>query len=83
MCTSLTFTAGGAYAGRTLDLEYDFGQEVVITPRGHKLTFHSLPPLEEHYAMIGMAHVAEDQALYAEAGIGASGSILAGIRYRF
>ena len=80
MCTSLTFTAGGAYAGRTLDLEYDFGQEVVITPRGHKLTFHSLPPLEEHYAMIGMAHVAEDQALYAEAA-NEKGVYLAGLNF--
>lgn len=80
MCTSLTFTSGDPYFGRNLDLEYHFGQQVVITPRNFPLTFKQMPPLERHHAIIGMATVAEGYPLYAEA-VNEKGLYLAGLNF--
>ena len=66
MCTSIAFTKPALF-GRNLDLEYSFGEQVVITPRNHPFRFHHLPEMKRHLALIGMATVAEDTALYAEA----------------
>ena len=33
MCTSIALLHGGGYFGRNLDLEYSFGEQVVIMPR--------------------------------------------------
>ena len=33
MCTSIALLQGGGYFGRNLDLEYSFGEQVVIMPR--------------------------------------------------
>ena len=67
MCTSVAFSAPRKLFGRTLDLEYSFGQQVVITPRNHPLHFHRRSTMAHHLAMIGMATVDRDTALYAEA----------------
>lgn len=66
MCTSIAFWDRGLF-GRNLDLEYHFGEQVVITPRDHTFTFHHRAPLAHHHALIGMASVAQNTALYAEA----------------
>lgn len=66
MCTSISFYDRGLY-GRNLDLEYHFGEQVVITPRAYPFTFHHSEPLTSHHAMIGMASVAQNTPLYAEA----------------
>lgn len=57
MCTSLTFAANAFYFGRNLDLEYNFGQRVVITPRNFPFIFRRAGALHSHYAMIGMGTV--------------------------
>ncbi len=66
MCTSISFCDRGLY-GRNLDLEYHFGEQVVITPRDYPFTFHHRAPLPHHHALIGMASVARNTPLYAEA----------------
>ncbi len=66
MCTSISFCDRGLY-GRNLDLEYHFGEQVIITPRTHPFTFHHREPLTQHFALIGMARRAGDTPLYAEA----------------
>ncbi len=57
MCTSIALLHGGGYFGRNLDLEYSFGEQVVIMPRLFPLHFHRLPSLDSHFSMIGMANV--------------------------
>lgn len=79
MCTSIAFPGLELY-GRNLDLEYHFGEKVVITPRAHGFTFRHLEPMERHYAMIGMASVAEDTPLYAEA-VNEKGLYMAGLYF--
>lgn len=80
MCTSLVLTTKNTYTGRNLDLEYAFGEKVVITPRHFALKFHKMAALETHQAMIGMASVAEGYPLYAE-GVNESGVYMAGLNF--
>ena len=55
MCTSIAMQQGGGLFGRNLDLEYSFGEQVVVTPRRYPLRFRRQPPLDRHLAMVGMA----------------------------
>lgn len=79
MCTSLAFSQHGLF-GRNLDLEYSFGQSVVVTGRRHAFHFHHRSALQEHYAIIGMANVAQNEPLYAEA-CNEKGLYLAGLNF--
>lgn len=67
MCTAVTYQTKDFYFGRTLDYEFSFGEEVVITPRQYPFAFRYLGSRKSHYAMIGMAHVANNFPLYYEA----------------
>ena len=60
MCTAIHYKNGGSYFGRTLDLEYHYREEVVVTPRHFSLAFRNGITWEDHYAIIGMATVAEN-----------------------
>ena len=64
MCTAVSYSN---YFGRNLDLERSYGECVVITPRNYKFPMRTLPTMVSHYAMIGMAMVADDYPLYYEA----------------
>lgn len=67
MCTCIELKNKDFYFGRNLDLEYRFGEKVVITPRDYGFKLRSEPDFRTRYAMIGMAAVAGDYPLYAEA----------------
>lgn len=67
MCTAMTYRTKEHYFGRNLDLERSYGERIVITPRNFVLNMRCKEPLTEHYAMIGMATVAEGYPLYYEA----------------
>lgn len=67
MCTAVSFKTDNSYFGRNLDLEKSYGECVVITPRNYKLSMRTLPTVESHYAIIGMATVADGYPLYYEA----------------
>ena len=80
MCTAITLETKDFYFGRTLDYEYSFSEEVTITPRKFPLHFRNWETLEEHYAMIGMAHVVDDYPLYFD-GINERGLAMAGLNF--
>lgn len=80
MCTAFTFSNDPLYFGRNLDLEYSFGESVVITPRHFPLTFQRMEPMASHYAMIGMANVTDGYPLYAEA-VNEKGLCAAGLNF--
>lgn len=67
MCTAITYKTKDHYFGRNLDLERSYGERVVITPHNFVLNMRCVEPLTEHYAMVGMATVAEGYPLYYEA----------------
>lgn len=67
MCTSISLLTKDHYFGRTLDLEYHYDEKVVITPREYPFEFRYQKPINQHFAIIGMATVVEDYPLYYEA----------------
>lgn len=67
MCTAITYRTKDHYFGRNLDFEYGYKENVTITPRQFVFHFHYLPPLQSHYAMIGMATVEKEYPLYYDA----------------
>lgn len=67
MCTAATYQTKDHYFGRNLDLDFSYAETVVITPRNVPLPFRRMRTLENHYAMIGMALIAEDYPLYYDA----------------
>ena len=77
MCTAVTYTTADTYFGRTLDLEYSYNETVTVTPRRFPFVFRHAGSLESHYAIIGMATVADGYPLYYEAanekGLGMAG----------
>lgn len=80
MCTAATYQTKDFYFGRTLDYECSYGEEVVVTPRNYPIPFRNLDPLTKHYAIIGVAHVAEDYPLYYD-GVNEQGLCIAGLNF--
>ena len=80
MCTAATYRTRDFYFGRTLDYEDSYGEEVTVTPRRFPFRFRSGETLERHYAMIGMAHVAEGYPLYYDA-VNEKGLGMAGLNF--
>lgn len=77
MCTAATYRTKDFYFGRTLDNDFSYGDEVVITPRNYPFHFRKKGRVEVHHAIIGMACAGEDYPLYYdavnEAGLGMAG----------
>ncbi len=67
MCTAICYRSNASYFGRNLDLHRGYGESVVITPRKYEIKMRCCEPIKSHYAMIGMACVADGFPLYYEA----------------
>ena len=80
MCTAATYQTKDFYFGRTLDYEFSYGDEVTITPCNFYLCFRNVGTMYNHYAIIGMAHVAEDYPLYYDA-VNEKGLGMAGLNF--
>lgn len=80
MCTAVSYKTKSHYFGRNLDLEYSFRETVTITPRNYPFQFRNGQELHNHYALIGMATVADNYPLYYEA-TNEAGLSLAGLNF--
>ena len=80
MCTAATYKTKDFYFGRTLDYEFSYGDEVTVTPRSYSFALRHMPAMEQHYAIIGVAHVAEDYPLYYDA-VNEKGLGIAGLNF--
>ncbi len=67
MCTAATYKARDYYFGRNLDIECAYHETVTVTPRNFVFSFRHAEKMTEHYAMIGMAFVADGYPLYYDA----------------
>ncbi|MBR2409110.1 MAG: choloylglycine hydrolase [Lachnospiraceae bacterium] len=67
MCTAIIYKTKDHYFGRTLDLEYTYEEQVTVTPRNYVFPFRTKQAITSHYAIIGMATVADNYPLYYEA----------------
>ena len=80
MCTAITYNTKDHYFGRNLDLEYSYHETVTITPRNYPFKFRNGKDINNHYAMIGMAYVADEYPLYYDA-INEKGLGMAGLNF--
>ena len=80
MCTAATYKTKDFYFGRTLDYEFSYKEEVTITPRNYEFKFRNKETINNHYAIIGMAYVAENYPLYYDA-INEKGLGMAGLNF--
>ena len=80
MCTAATYKTKDFYFGRTLDYEFSYGDEVTVTPRNFCFRFRHMGEMKTHYAMIGMAYVADDYPLYYDA-VNEKGLGMAGLNF--
>lgn len=80
MCTAATYKTKNFYFGRTLDYEFSYGDEVTVTPRNFCFRFRHMSEVKTHYAMIGMAYVADDYPLYYDA-VNEKGLGMAGLNF--
>ena len=80
MCTAASYRTKDLYFGRNLDYEFSYGDEVTITPRNYPFTFRRAGKMRTHYAMIGMAYVAEEYPLYYDA-VNEKGLCIAGLNF--
>ncbi len=80
MCTAATYKTRDFYFGRTLDYEFSYGDEITITPRNYLFKFRHTGEVKNHYAIIGMAHIANDYPLYYDA-MNEKGVCIAGLNF--
>lgn len=80
MCTAATYRTADFYFGRTLDYEFSYGDEVTVTPRKYPFHFRKKGEVSTHYAMIGMACVADGYPLYYDA-VNEKGLGMAGLNF--
>lgn len=80
MCTAVSYKTKDHYFGRNLDIEKDYGEHVVITPRNFPLEFRYAEKMNVHYALIGMAVVLNNYPLYFE-GTNEKGLSMAGLNF--
>ena len=62
------------------DYEFSYGDEVTVTPRNFCFRFRHMSEVKTHYAMIGMAYVADDYPLYYDA-VNEKGLGMAGLNF--
>ena len=80
MCTAATYRSQDFYFGRTFDYEFNYGEEVTVTPRNYPFPLRHQNALTEHYAMIGMAHMRDGFPLYYDA-VNEKGLCIAGLNF--
>lgn len=80
MCTAVSFLSNCHYFGRNLDLEYCYQEAVTITPRNFPFHFRNKESIVSHFALIGIATVANHYPLYYDA-TNEAGLSMAGLNF--
>lgn len=80
MCTAITYKTKDFYFGRTLDYDFSYGEQITVSPRNFPLQFRRKETLLQHYAIIGMAHIAQNYPLYYDA-VNEKGLGMAGLNF--
>ena len=67
MCTAVSIKMKDHYFARNLDLEYNYDECVVITPRKYPLRFRRASEIRKHLAIIGTGIIRDNIPLYYDA----------------
>ncbi len=67
MCTAISYKSLNHYFGRTLDYHISYNESITISPRIYPFFFKRVSDIKSHYAIIGMATVANNYPLYYDA----------------
>ena len=81
MCTSIALVGENFCFGRTLDLDRDFGDGVVITPRNYVLSLRCGDVITRHHGFMGKATVVNGFPLYAD-GMNEHGVCIAALDFK-
>lgn len=80
MCTAAAYKTKDFYFGRTLDNDCSYDEKIAVMPRRFPLSFGRMGRMEEHFAMIGVAHIAKGYPLYYDA-VNEKGLCMAGLNF--
>ncbi|MBQ8174918.1 MAG: choloylglycine hydrolase [Clostridia bacterium] len=80
MCTAISLCDPSHLFGRTLDLEYSYGEEVIIMPKWFCLEFIHEKSIFKHHAIIGIGIVSDGAPLYYDA-MNEKGLTIAGLNF--
>ncbi len=80
MCTALSLTTKEHYFGRNLDIDRSYGEEICIMPRRFPISFRTAGEWREHYAIMGMATLADGIPLFYDA-VNEYGLAMAGLNF--
>ncbi len=80
MCTAVTYKTADFYFGRTLDNGFSYNERVTVTPRNFTFNFRRMGTIKNHYAIIGMAYIADGYPLYYDA-VNEKGLCIAGLNF--
>lgn len=80
MCTAVSINDNVHFFGRTLDVECSFGEKILVTPRKYSFNFLYEGSLDNHYAIIGVAHKNDRFPLYYD-GANECGLCIAGLNF--
>ena len=82
MCTCIDIKGINHYFGRTLDLDFHYNEEAVITPRNYNLNLANGDVIKTKYALIGTAMVINGTPMYYEA-VNEKGLAIAGLNFPY
>lgn len=82
MCTAISFKKNNHYFGRNLDLEFSYGEKIVIVPREFLFEFRHTKKIDHHFSMIGMGIIKGDFPLYFDA-TNEKGLSMAGLNFPY
>lgn len=80
MCTAVGFKTKSFYFGRTFDYDLSYDEIMAFTPRNFVLSFQNVDKIREHYAILGIAHIEENNPLYYDA-VNEKGLAMAGLNF--
>ncbi len=81
MCTAISLNLNDKqYFIRTLDLDYSFGEKLIITPREKPLPFRLRGEKSTKYAFWGVGDISDGFPLYAE-GVNEAGLMVGGLHF--
>ena len=80
MCTAIRFNSINTYFGRTREIECNYGEKIVLTPRTFLFKFKNGITINEHFAILGTAVVNKNYPLYFDA-VNEKGLAAAGLNF--